>query len=682
MVEIVDPQPGMSVYDPTVGSGGMLIQSRDYVRDNGGDPNNLSLAGQESQGTTWSICRMNMILHDIQSADIRQEDTLAKPQHRMDDGELARFDRVLANPPFSQSYSAKDMEFKGRFVKWMPEKGKKADLMFVQHMLAVLKSDGRMATVMPHGVLFRGGEEKDAREHFIKQGWLDAVIGLPPSLFYGTGIPACILVMNKEHAETRKDVLFINADREYREGKAQNFLRPEDMSKIVDVYRRRQDVPGYARVVPIAEIEAEEFNCNIRRYVDNAPPPEPQDVRAHIHGGVPVAEVDALERFWRNYDGLRETLFARRAGDAAYCDFASIIATRRDIATLIKVDPGLLAAHQDFMNRLTTWWGTIESTMQMLASGNGQADNVYALRRGLMESIAESFAGETLLNPFQIRGAMARYVDGLKVDLKSVAASGWGAELIPDDEILQSEFPELIEELAAKRTRIDEVQALFAAADEEGYEDEDETGVLASAEVKRLKDLLKAQGADLKALVKTAQDAAPDLVAELGLPKAAARLGKLNNPNFVAVSWLAAAAKKSGQISQFAAPVLALAEKGQAIMEAQDHAVDRLARHKALEDEAKALKADLRAAEKKREELVAAARAKITPDGARNQILSRFRNTMFATYRAYLDANRRAVTGSIENLHDKYAVTVRDIDKKRRDAAMELDSYLKALGYV
>ena len=141
-----------------------------------------------------------MILHDIQSADIRQEDTLSKPQHRADDGELTRFDRVLANPPFSQNYSAKDIEFTGRFVNWMPEKGKKADLMFVQHMLAVLKSNGRMATIMPHGVLFRGGEEKDAREHFIKQGWLDAVIGLPPSLFYGTGIPACILVMNKEHA--------------------------------------------------------------------------------------------------------------------------------------------------------------------------------------------------------------------------------------------------------------------------------------------------------------------------------------------------------------------------------------------------------------------------------------------------------------------------------------------------
>ena len=682
MVEIVDPQPGMSVYDPTVGSGGMLIQSRDYIRDNGGDANNLTLAGQESQGTTWSICKMNMILHDIQSAKIEQEDTLTKPQHRADNGDLTRFDRVLANPPFSQNYSAKEMEFKGRFAKWMPEKGKKADLMFVQHMLAVLKSNGRMATVMPHGVLFRGGEEKDAREHFITQGWLDAVIGLPSSLFYGTGIPACILVMNKEHAETRKDVLFINADREYREGKAQSFLRPEDMAKIVDVYRRRENVPGYARVVPIKEIADEAYNCNIRRYVDNAPPPEPQDVRAHIHGGVPMAEVDAQERHWINYPGLREACFAPRACDTTYCDFAPAIAKRRDIADLVKAHPGVLTTHQTFMNRLMDWWNTIQPQMEMIARGNGQADNVYALRRGLMADISQAFADQALLNPFQIRGGLARYVDSLKTDLKSIAASGWGAELIPDDEILQSVLPELMEELATKRERIDEVQAMFAAADEEGYEDDEDSGVLASAQVKTLKEQMKLHGAQLKALVKAALGAAPDLVHELGLPKSAAKLGKLGDPDFVAVHRLVAEAARVGSTSQFAVPVRALAEQGQALAETLADATRRLARHKALDDEAKALKAELRVAERRREELVAAARARITPDAAQTQILLRFREQLFATYRAYLDADRRAVTSAIENLHDKYAVTVRDIEQQRSAAAAELDEYLKALGYV
>src|SRR5580698_3315424 len=287
LVEIVEPKAGMSIYDPACGSGGMLIQTRDYIRECGGDPRDLVLSGQESIGSTWSICKMNMLLHGISHADIRQEDTIRRPQHKVESNELKRYDRVLANPPFSQNYIKKDIEYSGRFAVWMPEKGKKADLMFVQHMLAVLRADGRMATIMPHGVLFRGGEEKEARKYFLKQGWLDAVIGLPAGLFYGTGIPACVLVMNKQYAANRTHLLCINDDREYREGKAQNFLRPEDISKIVHAYRERRDIDGYARLVPVTEIEAEDYNCNIRRYVDNAPPPEPHDVRAHLHGGVP-----------------------------------------------------------------------------------------------------------------------------------------------------------------------------------------------------------------------------------------------------------------------------------------------------------------------------------------------------------------------------------------------------------
>jgi type I restriction enzyme M protein len=299
-VEIVDPNPGMTVYDPTVGSGGMLIQARDYISQCGGDPKNLALYGQEKIGTTWSICKMNMLLHGIGHADIRQEDTIRKPQHLAEDGELKRYDRVLANPPFSQNYIKKEIEFPGRFHVFMPEKGKKADLMFVQHMLATLKADGKMATIMPHGVLFRGSEEAAARKHFVERGYLEAIIGLPANLFYGTGIPACILVLNKQGAKDRKHVLFINSDREFRDGKAQNFLRPEDIDKIVHTYRSMQDVPGYARRVSKDKIEAEDYNCNIRRYVDNALPPEPHDVRAHIHGGVPIAEIDALSHFWSN----------------------------------------------------------------------------------------------------------------------------------------------------------------------------------------------------------------------------------------------------------------------------------------------------------------------------------------------------------------------------------------------
>lgn len=693
MVEIVDPKPGMSVYDPTVGSGGMLIQSRDYIRDTGGDPYDLTLAGQEKIGTTWSICKMNMILHDIQSADIRQEDTIQHPQHRDKDGELMRFDRILANPPFSQNYSKKDMDATGRFSVWMPEKGKKADMMFVQHMLSVLNVKGRMASVMPHGVLFRGGEEKEARKQFIDKGWLDAVIGLPSSLFYGTGIPACLLVMNKERAAERDDVLFINADREYREGKAQNFLRPEDMAKIVHVYRARIDEPGYARVVPRSEIMGEDYNCNIRRYVDNAPPPEPQDVRAHIHGGVPTSEVDGLERYWCNYPGLRESCFATRAGDPKYRDFADTIDTRRDIAGLVREHEGVTQTHAAFMERLDHWWSKNLPTIQQIEPGDGKQSggNVYAVRRALIASIDQAFGDQTLLNDFQLRGAMAKAIDGLKVDLKSIAASGWGPELIPDDDILQSQFPELIEEMAVKRARIDELAALFTAADDEDFEDEDDTGVLGSEIVSSLKEEEKDAKVQLKQLVKEAKEVQKSIKADIDRRDAWPDCwtksdfgigGTQTKPDLEGAGRTFGVARDAEVDPFLIAPVERLAHEGEELALRLFDIGKRLAAHKALEEEAKALKAELRTAEKKKDELVEQARTKISRDEARDEILKRFHRIVQATYRHYLEADRRAATATIENLHDKYAVTLRNIEDQRASAASELDGYLKELGYV
>ena len=296
MVRLVDPQEGMAVYDPCSGSGGMLIYARDHVAEAGGDPRNLVLAGQENNGTTWSISKMNMLLHGIRDADLANDDTLADPAH-ISDGELRRFDRVITNPPFSQNYDKASLAHPERFVYgYTPEGGKKADLMFLQHMLAVLKSDGIVATVMPHGVLFRGGAEGDIRRRIIGEDLLDCVIGLGPNLFYGTGIPAAVLILRAKGSkppERRCKVLFINADRDYGEGRAQNRLRPRDEQKITAAYRGFADIDGFARVVDVDELADNDFNCNIRRYADNAPPPEPHDVRAHLHGGVPTAEIEA-----------------------------------------------------------------------------------------------------------------------------------------------------------------------------------------------------------------------------------------------------------------------------------------------------------------------------------------------------------------------------------------------------
>ncbi len=194
----------------------MLIESFNHVESKYGSARKLTLYGQEKNGTTWSLCKLNMLFHDILDAQIENGDTLNDPKH-IEGAELKRFDIVIANPPFSQNYSTDSMKFKDRYQFWMPTKGK-ADFMFVQHMISTLKSTGRMAVIMPHGVLFRGGEERKMREWMITRGYLEAVIGLPPALFYGTGIPASILIINRAGAATRKEVLFINADHEYKEG--------------------------------------------------------------------------------------------------------------------------------------------------------------------------------------------------------------------------------------------------------------------------------------------------------------------------------------------------------------------------------------------------------------------------------------------------------------------------------
>jgi len=651
-VEIVEPTEHMSIYDPTVGSGGMLIQSRDYVRECGGNSNDLALSGQDKIGTTWSICKMNMLLHGIGHADIRQEDTLQKPQHLDANGELKRFDRVLANPPFSQNYSKKDMQAPGRFHVFMPEKGKKSDLMFVQHMLAVLKADGKMATIMPHGVLFRGGEEYTARKYFIDRGFLEAVIGLPENLFYGTNIGACILVMNKEGAAERKRVLIINADREYREGKAQNFLRPEDVNKIVHTYRSMKNVDGYASLVPHAKIiNDEDYNLNIRRYVDNAPPPELHDVRAHIHGGVPVVEINSLAHFWTNYSGLRARLFQSRQNDSKYSDFAPGLKEKRAIAEIVASDATVKQRHAGFLGQIETWWQQNLSLVEQLAPTNGATGNVYELRRQLLASISDAMRSQDLLNDHQVRGAFANYIDDLKADLKSVAASGWGPELIPDDEIIQSQFPEVLDQLEKERARLAALQAMFAAANEEDFEDTEGWGILSDAQASSLKEEKKIQDDRWKATVKELKGRVEDLFVALkgtgklppGKKKADYTKGlSTREPNFSVSEEIVKDASAAGGFESETKQIEEQALDGKEALARASEVEAVLSKHKALEREAKDTRARIKATEQRKEQLADAAREKIKADEASKAILQRFRRTLLRSYSQYLRADQRA----------------------------------------
>jgi type I restriction enzyme M protein len=357
MVRILKPQEGMRIYDPCVGSGGMLILSKQHVEERGGNPFNLRLYGQDNNGGVWSMCKMNMILHGIPDAEIQNDDTLWNPLH-LDGGELMRFDRVITNPPFSQNYTRDGMKFPERFrYGFCPETGKKADLMFVQHMLSVLRINGRMATVMPHGVLFRGSVEKEIRKGIIKDDVLEAVIGLPTNLFYGTGIPACILVCRAKGSkpeERKGKLLFINGDAEYHAGRAQNYLRAEHIEKIVSAFDAFADIPGYASVVSWDDLKSNDWNLNIRRYADNAPPPEPHDVRAHLVGGVPKAEVEAKKDLLSAHGLRTKTIFVER--DEDYYDFDPDIKDRREIKQRIENGRGVKAKEKKIHKTFGQWW--------------------------------------------------------------------------------------------------------------------------------------------------------------------------------------------------------------------------------------------------------------------------------------------------------------------------------------
>jgi type I restriction enzyme M protein len=283
IVALLDPREGMRVCDPTCGSGGMLIESAAYLRRTGQNPKNLSLYGQEKNLGTWAICKMNMLLHGL-TAFIEKGDTIRDPK-LLKDGELMLFDRVIANPPFSLDdwgRGAAEHDAFGRFRFGLPPNSK-GDLAFVQHMVATLNLHGRLGVVMPHGVLFRGSAEGDIRKGLLKDDLVEAVIGLPSNLFYGTGIPAAILVMSRDKpAQRRGKVLFVDASREFAEGPNQNRLRDEDVQRIVAAFRAGNDEVRYARMVTIEEIEANAFNLNISRFVDRAAEVQRVDVAATV----------------------------------------------------------------------------------------------------------------------------------------------------------------------------------------------------------------------------------------------------------------------------------------------------------------------------------------------------------------------------------------------------------------
>jgi type I restriction enzyme M protein len=678
LVQLTKPEAGNEIYDPTVGSGGFLIQSHQYVEEQGQDPNDLALYGQDSNGTVWSICNMNMILHNITRFTIENGDTLEDPLI-LENGQVRRFDRVLANPPFSQNYSRANMKFPSRFREWCPETGKKADLMFVQHMLASLKPRGHMATIMPHGVLFRGGKEKLIREIFINDDVIEAIISLPPGLFYGTGIPACVIVANKNKPEALKDkVLFINADREYAEGKAQNKLRPEDVEKIDFVFTHRLEIPKYSRLADKTEIvDTHDFNLNIRRYVDNTPDPEPEDVQAHLVGGIPEAEVNARSADFARFRIKPDTLFQpERTG---YLAFRKAIDAKSGIKTILEADSTLqqtLIAHHE---ALETWWAVARHDFAGLRDGKKMPE----VRHELLTTLKAKLIPLNVLDEFKSAGVFVNWWQQIRYDLKTIISTGWHHALIPDEYLIAEYFQTEADEIERLEAQISEAQSDLAEAVEtaqevaayEPEEDETLTATVIKKALKELIDDLQGSTGDSArkelATLKTQEEAITAIEKRIKESKAALKIKTDELEHKLQLKRLGG--------DEFKAESQELIRQVDAQLANLDSAnKDDKKKITALNKDKAALQARLA----KTDTILTAIGGQLTEEEARRLILKKLYNLAHNELNRYLNAEKRRLIAVVEDLWDKYAVSSQELEIERSKTLKELGGFLKGLGYL
>ena len=298
-------RPAQTIYDPTCGSGSLLLKAADEA------PHGVTIYGQENDQATSALAKMNMILHDNPTAEIWKGNTLSSPYFKDANGQLKTFDFAVANPPFSNKawttgFNPEHDEY-DRFNDGVPPQ-KNGDYAFLQHVIRSLKSTGKGAIILPHGVLFRGNAEADIRKNIVRRGYIKGIIGLPPNLFYGTGIPACIIVLDKENAAGRSGIFMIDASKGFMKDGNKNRLRQQDVRRIVDVFTQQLEIPRYSRMVPFDEISdpKNDYNLNIPRYIDSSEPEDIQDIEAHLLGGIPNRDLDALEAYWQVFPSLAQ----------------------------------------------------------------------------------------------------------------------------------------------------------------------------------------------------------------------------------------------------------------------------------------------------------------------------------------------------------------------------------------
>jgi len=426
-----------SVYDPTCGSGSLLLKVADAA------PNGLSIHGQEKDNATWALARMNMILHGNATADIRMGDTIVDPKFRSGDL-LDTFDFLVANPPFSvKSWtSGLDNEY-GRFDGYGRPPEKNGDYAFLLHMVKSLKSTGKGAVILPHGVLFRGNTEATIRRQLVKRRVIKGVIGLPPNLFYGTGIPACIIVLDKEHAQSRTGIFMIDASRAFAKDGPKNRLRPRDMHQIIDVFTKQIEVTRYSRMVPISEIEEpkNDYNLNIPRYIDSSEPEDIQDLHAHLRGGIPDRDLDALQTYWDAFPNLRHTLYRPlRPG------YSELAVDRHDIPSVVTDSPEYRGFAAATKGTVAHWWNTHSHQVTDIGDATRTADLIGELG----DSLLAQFRLRPLIDEYGVYEQLMTYWnDVMHDDVALIMSEGWDGAARPrptidNKERKLSETPDLV----------------------------------------------------------------------------------------------------------------------------------------------------------------------------------------------------------------------------------------------
>ena len=409
-----------TIYDPTCGSGSLLLKAADETHQG------VTIYGQERDNATAALAKMNMILHANPTAEIWQDNTLSNPYFKNPDGTLKTFDFAVANPPFSDKAWSNGFDplndLYERFKGYGVPPAKNGDYAFLLHLVRSLKSKGKGAIILPHGVLFRGNAEAEIRKNIIRKGFIKGIIGLPANLFYGTGIPACIIVADKESADSRKGIFMIDAGKGFMKDGNKNRLREQDIHKIVDLFNKQAEVPKYSRMVSVEEIERNEYNLNIPRYIDSQEAEDIQDIEAHLLGDIPKQDIDDLDNYWQVYPTLKDALFTISSREG----YVTLKIPQEEIKHIIFSHPEFADYTREIDAAFKTWKGEWIPILKTLDVDAKPKEVIHKLS----ESILASFADKDLIDQYDIyQHLMIYWMETMQDDVYLIAADGWKAEL-------------------------------------------------------------------------------------------------------------------------------------------------------------------------------------------------------------------------------------------------------------